>query len=299
MATGSFSAAFFTTLAAGFFATAFFAGALVLDTTLGAVVFLGVAFGVAFFVGAAVVFLAVFVAADDALAFAFHPKRFNLPTTAFFDNPNRLPISDVDNPLPTKAFNFFNVALSQPLLILQNPCYNLLCNKCITVSIRKAREKNMIFYLFLALLFTGAIGCAIAISVADFRRRIIPDAYLLPLFMIGLVVVNFMPGWICTPRTSAIGGMIGYVMGAGVGFVFDIIRRRHDPHAESPIGMGDIKLLATGGVWLGPNGLAIAMVASCIFGCIWARLKHQQFIPFAPFFVAGAILALIASVFLL
>ena len=157
----------------------------------------------------------------------------------------------------------------------------------------------MIFYLFLALLFAGAIGCATAISMADFRRRIIPDAYLLPLFMIGLAIVNFVPHWVCDSQESAIGGIIGYIMGAGVGFIFDIVRRRRDPHAESPIGMGDIKLLATGGVWLGPNGLAIAIVASCIFGCIWARAKHQQFIPFAPFFVAGAILALIVSAFLL
>ena len=48
-----------------------------------------------------------------------------IPTIAFLDIPKRLPISDVDNPLPVSAFNFFSVALSQPLLILQNPCYTL------------------------------------------------------------------------------------------------------------------------------------------------------------------------------
>lgn len=157
----------------------------------------------------------------------------------------------------------------------------------------------MIFYLFLALLFVGAIGCAIAISVADFRRRIIPDAYLVPLFLIGLLVANIMPMWICGPKSAAIGAFTGYTLGALVGYVFDAIRRRHNPNADTPIGMGDIKLLATGGVWLGPNGLAIALVLSCIFGAIWSGIKKQRFIPFAPFFVAGAILALIASVFLL
>jgi len=157
----------------------------------------------------------------------------------------------------------------------------------------------MIFYLFLALLFAGAIGCAIAISVTDFRRRIIPDAYLVPLFLIGLLVVNIAPVWICEPKTAAIGAFTGYALGALVGYVFDIIRRRHNPDADTPIGMGDIKLLATGGIWLGPNGLAIALVLSCIFGAIWSGIKKQRFIPFAPFFVAGAILALIAGVFLL
>ena len=124
----------------------------------------------------------------------------------------------------------------------------------------------MIFYLFLALLFAGALACAIAISVADFRRRIIPDAYLMPLFLIGLLIVNIVPGWICSPRVSAIGAVTGYALAAGVGFIFDLVRRRNNPNADSPIGMGDIKLLATGGLWLGPNGLAIALVLSCIFG---------------------------------
>ncbi len=157
----------------------------------------------------------------------------------------------------------------------------------------------MIFYLFLSVLFAAAIACAIAISVADFRRRIIPDAYLLPLFLIGLLVVNIMPNWVCSPRISAIGAFTGYALGAIVGYVFDFIRRRRNPDADTPIGMGDIKLLATGGLWLGPNGLAIALVLSCIFGGIWSKINKQQFIPFAPFFVAGAILALIAHAFLI
>lgn len=157
----------------------------------------------------------------------------------------------------------------------------------------------MIFYLFLALLFAGAIGCAVAISVADFRRRIIPDAYLIPLFLIGLMIVNFVPNWICGPRTAVVGAVLGYVLGAGVGFVFDIIRQRKNPRSDAPIGMGDIKLLATGGLWLGPNGLAIALVLSCLFGGVWAYVKKQQFIPFAPFFIAGAILSLITTAFLL
>lgn len=157
----------------------------------------------------------------------------------------------------------------------------------------------MIFYLFLALLFAGAIGCSIAISVADFRRRIIPDAYLVPLFLIGLLVVNFVPNWVYTPKTAAIGAFVGYALGAITGFVFDIIRRRRNPDSDTPIGMGDIKLLATGGLWLGINGLATALVLSCIFGGIWAQLRKQRFIPFAPFFIAGAILALIVDAFLL
>ncbi len=123
---GFAGAVFFTDALGGtfvFFAAAFGAAA----AFLGAAVFTGAAFlgvsaTVLVFFGAGAVF---FVAGALPDAFRFQPNLFNLPTTAFLDKPKRFPISDVDNPLPVNAFSFFNVALSQPLLILQNPCYTL------------------------------------------------------------------------------------------------------------------------------------------------------------------------------
>ena len=157
----------------------------------------------------------------------------------------------------------------------------------------------MIFYLFLTLLFAGAIGCAIAISVADFRRRIIPDAYLCPLFLSGLVTTAFFPYWIIDITTGVIGAVTGYILGAGVGIIFEKIVNKKNRKAPAPIGMGDIKLLSTVGIWLGTTGIAIALIVACIIGGIWGAHKHQRFIPFAPFFVLGAILALIVMTFLI
>ena len=157
----------------------------------------------------------------------------------------------------------------------------------------------MFFYLFFGLLFVIATICAIAISVADFRRRIIPDAYLIPLFLIGLVVVTFFPHWFVGIKFATIGAVMGYVLSASVGFVFDWLGHKKDQDFPIPIGMGDIKLLATGGLWLGTNGLAIALIGACIFGSVWAGIKKQRYIPFAPFFFMGAILALIAMAFLI
>ena len=156
----------------------------------------------------------------------------------------------------------------------------------------------MIFYLFWTFLFAGSAIAAYKISVADFRRRIIPDAYLVPLFLTGLITTTFFPNWICNMSDAVTGSVLGYVLGAGIGFIFDWICRRKNPNSEIPIGMGDIKLLATGGIWLGTRGLAIALVGACIFGCIWGLNKKQRFIPFAPFFILGAILTLIVMFFL-
>ncbi len=317
-------AGFSATLAAGFFGAAvvFFAGAAVaffaaagVTFFAGALAFGAVALVAVFLAGAAVVFFAAaFGAAGLAVlvafgagsgvvvatppAFGFQPSRFNLPTTAFLLMPRRLPISAVDNPLPVNAFNFFNVALSQPLLILYQPLLYILWYNSSIVPNRKARGKNMIWQIFFIILLAVALWCAWKISVADLRRRIIPDAYLWPLFLIGLLITNWWP-WIIGPRMAATSAVFGYALAAGIGFIFDVIRRRTNPDAETPIGLGDIKLIATGGLWLGIQGLGLALIVACITGGAWARAKHQRYIPFAPFFVVGAILSLITMAFLL
>ena len=153
----------------------------------------------------------------------------------------------------------------------------------------------MFFYTFFALLLLGAIFCIWRISVADFRRRIIPDAYLFPLLLIGLVVIHFFP-WICTTAESVAGAVIGYTLAAVTGILFE--KFSHDKF-NTPIGMGDIKLLEVAGLWLGTTGLAIALVFSCIFGAIWAHNKKQKFIPFAPFLFMGGFLSFITILFLL
>lgn len=314
---GLLATVFSAPLAAGFLAgAAAFFGAAVFFTVVVAFLAGVPAFGAAtladaFLAGAAAAVLRpdVFVsalafdagsgiAAATPPAFRFQPSRFNLPTTAFLLMPRRLPISAVDNPLTVNAFNFFNVALSQPLLILYQPLLYILWYNSSIVPNRKARGKNMIWQIFFIILLAVALWCAWKISVADLRRRIIPDAYLWPLFLIGLLITNWWP-WIIGPRMAATSAVFGYALAAGIGFIFDVIRRRTNPNAETPIGLGDIKLIATGGLWLGIQGLGLALIVACITGGAWARAKHQRYIPFAPFFVVGAILSLITMAFLL
>lgn len=153
----------------------------------------------------------------------------------------------------------------------------------------------MFFYTFFILLLLAASFCIWRISVADFRRRIIPDAYLFPLLLLGLLVVHFFP-WICTTAESVLGAITGYALASIVGLIFE----HYKPNTQySPIGMGDIKLMAVGGLWLGTTGLAIALIFACIFGVIWAHRNKQKFIPFAPFFFAGGFLSCITLLFLL
>lgn len=156
----------------------------------------------------------------------------------------------------------------------------------------------MFFTIFFIFLLLAAITCATLLSITDFRRRIIPDAYLFPLMLIGLTLVVFY-GWPIRVTDATIGAVFGYILSTTIGFIFDWHMRRKDSNAIVPIGMGDIKLISIGGLWMGTTGLSIALFIACIGGAIWARTQNQRYIPFGPFFVIGAILSLLVITFLL
>lgn len=156
----------------------------------------------------------------------------------------------------------------------------------------------MISYIFFIILLAVALICGIKISISDFRNRIIPDAYLFPLLLSGLTLITFY-NFPISISSGTFGAIFGYTLSAIIGFTFDYIIRRRTPNAIPPIGLGDIKLIAVGGLWLGINGLAFALIIACITGAIWGHCKKQKFIPFAPFFLLGGFLSLIINLFLL
>ena len=151
---------------------------------------------------------------------------------------------------------------------------------------------------FIVLLAVSA-WLAWRISVADWRRRIIPDAYLFPLLLIGLIIIAFFP-WFTGIGDAVIAAVCGYALAAIIGYLFDITKTKNHKHSVvAPIGMGDIKLISVGGIWLGTFGLALALVIACVSGMVWGYIKRQKYIPLAPFFIGGGILSLIINTFLL
>lgn len=156
----------------------------------------------------------------------------------------------------------------------------------------------MISYIFFIILLALAAFFAIKISIADFRRRIIPDAYLFPLMLIGLTLISFY-SFPISIQSATIGAIFGYLMAVIIGLIFEKITSKNNQSGQSPIGMGDIKLIGVGGLWLGTNGLALTLIIACIIGTIWSKNKKQRFIPFAPFFLFGGFLSFIINLFLL
>jgi leader peptidase (prepilin peptidase)/N-methyltransferase len=126
-----------------------------------------------------------------------------------------------------------------------------------------------------------------ALSAIDVREHRLPDALTLPLAAAGLLVSTYIVGnplwW---HVTSAV---IGFALMAGVAAAYRHVRGRDG------LGLGDAKLFAVSGAWLGLEALptvllcacASAMVAVLIANRRWRDISSTTRIPFGPFLGLG------------
>ena len=155
---------------------------------------------------------------------------------------------------------------------------------------------DVALWMFWGALYAMTAFCLYKMAITDWRRRIIPDVFLFPVIISGLISVAFFPHWPIQMGDAIVGGAFGYGLAMIVGMIF---QRAHKQDEFPPIGLGDIKLVFAGGLFLGCTGLAWALALACVGAMIWGRIKHVRYIPFAPFFIIGGILSFIANVFLI
>jgi len=122
-------------------------------------------------------------------------------------------------------------------------------------------------------------------SWVDLDRFILPDVLTLPLVVIGLAVTLYLEGPIAL---HMIGAVLGYTIIWGLGR-FWVLR-----FGREGIGLGDAKLLAAGGAWVGALGLPIILLVASGLGLIIAlafgrsRYPHTEFqLPFGPLLSLG------------
>jgi len=124
-------------------------------------------------------------------------------------------------------------------------------------------------------------------SMVDIDRFILPDVLTLGLVVAGLCFA-FSNGWPAL-QSRSIGAAAGYGVLALIAGVYQRLRGR------SGLGMGDAKLLAVGGAWLGwtalPAVLLMASVSCLVFIGSKAALRKKPMptgpIPFGPY-LAGS-----------
>jgi leader peptidase (prepilin peptidase) / N-methyltransferase len=135
----------------------------------------------------------------------------------------------------------------------------------------------------------GAAGCAVlvALSVRDLESRIVPNRIVVPALVAALVARSALdpsPRWI-----------LGVLAAGGILFVLALVH-------PAGLGMGDVKLGAFLGAWLGWNGLlALTLGVFAAFlpalGLIVlkGRAARKIGLPFAPFLAIGGVVALLAG----
>jgi leader peptidase (prepilin peptidase)/N-methyltransferase len=122
----------------------------------------------------------------------------------------------------------------------------------------------------------------LALALIDSRDGILPDVLTLPLLILGLVI-----GYLSAPTElvdRAIGAALGYFLVIALRWLYLRWRRREG------IGLGDAKLLAAAGAWVGLSGLPsvlligslLALAGALILACRGRRLTVTLSVPFGP-----------------
>jgi leader peptidase (prepilin peptidase)/N-methyltransferase len=114
-------------------------------------------------------------------------------------------------------------------------------------------------YLLPATLLLGWV--LLALSIVDFLELRLPDVLTLPLTAAGLTLSLFLPEG--QPLTHLIGAAAGFSSLYGVAIMYRRFRGREG------LGLGDAKLAAAAGAWLGWQPLPFVVLIACSAGFVW------------------------------
>jgi leader peptidase (prepilin peptidase)/N-methyltransferase len=133
-------------------------------------------------------------------------------------------------------------------------------------------------------------ACAMIVLFAiDLRHRILPNVITLPGIVIGFLFSLFLPpGWLSS--------LIGIVAGGGV--LFAISEANYRLRGVEGLGMGDVKMLAMIGAFLGWQLVLLTLVLASFAGSIVGvgliasgRGGMKAALPFGTFLAVGALAA--------
>ena len=132
----------------------------------------------------------------------------------------------------------------------------------------------------------AAVGCAVlvAVTVTDLERRIVPNRIVLPALAVALVVQ--------TARDPSVEWVVAAAAAGGFFLALAVIH-------PAGLGMGDVKLAAFLGAWLGRD-VAVGLFVGTLLGALPAiavlarrgTAGRKVTLPYVPALAAGAVVAL-------
>ena len=132
----------------------------------------------------------------------------------------------------------------------------------------------------------------LAMSMIDVDHQLLPDALVLPLLWLGLIVNAF--GLFTSLEDAVWGAIAGYLSLWSVYWLFKLVT------GKEGMGHGDFKLLAMLGAWGGwqilPLTILLSSLVGAVLGLIMLRLRNADTatpIPFGPYLAIAGWIALL------
>lgn len=150
---------------------------------------------------------------------------------------------------------------------------------------------NLVFLSWVQILL---ILVLVYLAYIDLRTFRLPDVITLPLTLSGLLASSLSSLGFVSFQDSLIGAILGYTSLWLLNSLYRLAKK------QDGIGMGDAKLLAALGAWLGwfalPSILLMASLTGLIGGLIWLKWQkqnHRSAFPFGPFLAIAGIIELL------
>ena len=134
----------------------------------------------------------------------------------------------------------------------------------------------------------------LSVVVIDYKLQIIPNRLNLTMFEIGLVF-TFIYGFFDT--AISINMLLGMLAGGGIFLAITLLGGLI--YGKEALGLGDVKLMGALGLFFGLTNIIIIALLSFLIGAILSILlivtrikKMDEYIPFGPFIVIGALITI-------
>ena len=137
------------------------------------------------------------------------------------------------------------------------------------------------------------VTALIVLFMIDLEHQLLPDVITLPGIVVGFAF-SFLSG--LGPVDSLIGILVGGGVLYGIAAGYYLLRK------EEGMGMGDVKMLAMVGAFLGWRAVLLTLVLSSFAGAVigvliiaWNRGDMKYALPFGTFLALGTLIAMLAG----
>ena len=175
------------------------------------------------------------------------------------------------------------------------------CNKKISIQypLIELITAILLFVIFLnfgistsSVLIFVFLFSLLLIFMTDFKEYIIPNAITYPFAALALIITFFeINPFGISLLNSILGGVIPGILFFLISKGFLVLRKKEG------LGMGDVKMIAMVGFWVGMQSTLIVIVISSLAGILWGvilivfkYLKASQYLPYGCFISIASVL---------